>query len=333
VTRLRAAVVGVGHLGRHHARILRSLPDVELVGVVDAAPGRAREVGGPLGVPGWERIEEAPSDLDAVVVAVPTAAHAEVAIPWLRRGVATLVEKPLARSTEEADRILEAAREGEGLLSVGHVERYNPAVRALRELRLSPAFVEAHRLAPFRSRSTDIGVLLDLMIHDLDLLFELVPDEIASVDAIGVSVFTDREDLVSARLRLTGGCVANLTASRVSLHPMRRIRLFSPDSYVSLDFEKRYALAIRKGPAWEAARSRLAGLEAGEAEAFLENLPEDAVTVQELVVEESEPLREELRAFLDAVRAGGPAPVPGEEGRRALAAAERIRAGMELRRW
>jgi predicted dehydrogenase len=330
---LRVAVIGVGHLGRHHARILREIEGVELVAVVDAREERAREVAGPLGVLALTRAEDLPDDLDAVTVAVPTSAHVEAALPFLRRGIATLVEKPIAPSTAEADRLLAAARAGGALLSVGHVERYNPAIAAIRDLAIAPRFIEAHRLAPFSFRSTDVGVVLDLMIHDLDLILELVADEIASVDAVGVSVVTEREDLVSARIRFRGGCVANLTASRVSLAPMRRVRFFSPDSYASLDFGKGYSLVVKKGPNWEKARERLATVDPAAGVDALGLLEEGGVVVRETKVEEAEPLREELKAFVAAARGDGKAPASGEDGRRALAAAERILEELEVQRW
>ncbi len=330
---VRVAVVGVGHLGRHHARILSEIEGVELVAVVDAREERAREIAGPLGVPALARLEDLPSDLDAVTVAVPTAAHVETALPFLRRGVATLVEKPIAPSTVEADRLLAAAAAGGALLSVGPVERNTPAIAAIRDLEVAPRFIEAHRLAPFSFRSTDVGVVLDLMIHDLDLILDIVRDEIVSIDAVGVSVLTDREDLVSARIRFRGGCVANLTASRVSLTPMRRVRLFSPDSYASLDFSKGYSLVVRKGPNWAGARERLKEVDPLEGGNAFELLEDGGVTVREMKVEETEPLREELKAFVAAVRGEEGAPASGEDGRRALAAAEKILAALEVERW
>ncbi len=332
---LRVGVIGVGHLGRFHARIYAENPGAELVCVVDADAERAAALAAETGARALTDVAQLPDDLDAVSIAVPTVHHAAVAIPLLERGVACLVEKPLAPDTAEADRILEAARRGGAKLAVGHVERFQPGLRKLRELKLRPRFLEVHRLAPFSFRSTDVGVVHDLMIHDLDLVLELLgDDEVVSLDAAGGAILTDREDMASVRLVFASGARANVTASRASLEPMRRFRIFSGDSYVSLDFHKNYGLLVRKGPRWAEARARMAELAPNAPPAEAEAVLGELLEVVELELEGAErPLQAELASFLDAVRADREPEVTGEDGRRALALAERIAAEIRAQGW
>ncbi len=332
---LRVAVVGVGHLGRFHARIYSEDPGAELVCVVDADGERAAAVAAELGTRALSDPAELPADLDAVSVAVPTVHHAAVAIPLLERGLACLVEKPLAPDVAEADRILEAARRGGATLAVGHVERFQPGLRKLRGLDLHPRFIEVHRLAPFSFRSTDVGVVHDLMIHDLDLVMDLLGDvEVTGLDAAGGAILTEREDVASVRLVFSNGSRANVTASRASLEPMRRFRIFSGDLYVSLDFHKNYGLMVRKGPNWQEARARLRALPPTTSPAEAEAVLGDLLEVVELELEgEERPLQAELASFLAAVREGREPEVTGEDGRRALALAERIAAEIRAQGW
>ncbi|MBL8696532.1 MAG: Gfo/Idh/MocA family oxidoreductase [Planctomycetes bacterium] len=332
--RLRAAVVGAGHLGRIHSRVYREIGGVDLVGVVDAREDRARGVAERLGSKGYKAVGELPSDLDVVSIATPTVAHAEIAIPFLERGVSVLVEKPIAASIEEADAMLAAASRSGAVLTVGHSERFNPGIRAVAEFAVRPRFVEVHRLAPFSFRSQDVGVVLDLMIHDLDLLLHLVCDEVESVDAVGGNVLTTAEDLANARIRFKNGCVANVTASRVSLEPLRRMRFFSPDSYVSLDLQKRYALAVRKGPRWESERKRLSELDPASLQDPRAFVFGGLLEIKEAhFQDETEPLKAEIAAFLNAVRGAGQNPCSGDEGRRALALAVRVLQSMDANAW
>ena len=331
---LRAAVVGVGHLGKAHARIYREIPGVELAAVADTDAGRAREVAGKNRCAWADHPSKLPEDLDCVSVVVPTAAHAEVALPFLEKGVATLVEKPIATTLEEADRLIAAARRRGTPLAVGHVERFSPVVRAIQELRIEPRFIEAHRLGEFKPRSLDVGVVLDLMIHDLDLVLHLVGSEIETVDAVGGAVVTDREDIASVRIRFRNGAVANLTASRVSLQPMRKMRIFSPSGYAALDFGKSYALLVKKGPRFEELRREL--FQPGGHLGVLDKVNlllagEDFIQKREPKMDETEPLRAELEAFAEAARARRDPPVTGEDGRRALAAAQAVLD--QLARW
>jgi len=332
--RLRVAVLGVGHLGRIHARLLAHHPRAELVAVVDLDPVRAREVALALGCTALAPGEELPAGLEAAVVAVPTSAHEAVAVPLLARGIACLVEKPLAGDLAAADRILAAAARGGAALSVGHVERFEPGVRKVSELGLAPRFIECHRLSPFRFRSLDVGVVHDLMIHDLDLLLHFIDSEVESVDASGGAILTDSIDLASAHLVFRNGARANVTASRVSLTPMRRFRLFSTASYVSLDFTRNHGLVVRKGPGWEQRREALRTLPPDELARREDFVTGELLEVAELELEGLEqPLQAELDSFLAAIVEGRPPEVSGADGRAALALAERISASIRAQVW
>jgi predicted dehydrogenase len=331
---LRAAVVGAGRLGAFHARIYAAHPLAHLVAVVDVDEERARALAAELGCRAVATVAELPGDLDLVSIAVPTARHVEVAVPLLERGLACLVEKPLAANGAEAERILAAARRGGATLSVGHVERFQPGLRKVRELELAPRFIECHRLAPFSFRGTDVGVVHDLMIHDLDLVLELVGSPVESFDAAGGAILTRSEDIASVRLVFENGARANVTASRVSLAPMRRFRLFSADAYVSLDFQKNYGLLVRKGPEWERGRAELAALEPEELAARAGELPSGLIEMVELELEgEERPLQAEIDAFLRAVRDRAEPEVTGEDGLRALDLADRIAARIRRQAW
>jgi predicted dehydrogenase len=328
------AVVGAGHLGRFHAKIYAENPLCRLVAVVDRNGERARSVAAETGSAALEDPSELPAGIDAVSIAVPTALHAEVAIPLLERGIPALIEKPLAASVAEADAILAAARKGGCRVAVGHVERFQPGLRKVREMGIRPRFIECHRLAPFSFRSLDVGVVHDLMIHDLDLVLDLVGSEVASFDAAGGAILTEREDVASVRLVFENGARANVTASRASLSPMRRFRMFSSEGYVSLDFVKNYGLIVRKGPEWEAGRKALR-----EMEPAMLGEQKDWITTKVLSVDELDlggeqrPLQAEIHSFLLSVKERRAPEVTGEDGRRALALAERIAEDIRTQRW
>ena len=332
--RLRVAAIGCGHLGTFHARILNEHPGAELVCVVDVDPARSSALAAELGCETLTSAGDLPRDLDAATVAVPTRFHADVAVPLLERGVPCLVEKPLAATIEQADRILAAAERGGAALAVGHVERFQPGLRRVREMGLRPRFIECHRLAPFSFRSMDVGVVHDLMIHDLDLILDLMGPDVASLDAAGGAILTDSEDMASVRLVFADGGRANVTASRASLAPMRRFRLFSSSSYVSLDFHKNYGLMVRKGPRWDEGREALRTLGPEELAARDDFVEREMLEIIELELEgEERPLQAELDSFLTSVREGTPPEVTGEDGRRALALADRISAEIERVSW
>lgn len=306
--RLKVAVIGVGHLGRHHARLFAAEPGADLVGVVDLDPERAARAAAEYGTQAFTSWEAVRGRVDAVSVAVPTEAHREIALPFLTDGVHVLVEKPMARSLEDADQMIEAARASGAVLAVGHTERFNPAVALARPLLRDPRFIEVHRLGTFPDRSLDIDVVFDLMIHDLDLVLHLVGREVASIEAVGVPVLTPRVDIANVRLRFEGGCIANLTASRISRDRVRKIRFFQRDQYVSVDY------AAQEVEGWRLVRR--------------DGQP-PAIEGGKLDVAREEPLKREIADFVGAIverRAPG---VPGLEGRAALALAARIAAVME----
>jgi predicted dehydrogenase len=294
---LRVGVVGTGALGRHHARILSRLDGVELVGIHDARREQAEAVGREHGCRVWDSLADLAGNLDAAVVAVPTVAHAEVGCELLRRGLHVLVEKPIAATLGEADALLAArAAAGDRVLAVGHVEFYNPAVQALLGVGVPPRFVEVERLAAFTPRSLDVDVVLDLMIHDLQILHALDASPVAEVRATGIAVLSPRVDIANARIAFASGCVANVTASRVSAERVRKLRAFLPRQYYSLDYQEQ-----------EIKGYRLEGA-AGAPQIVKAHLP----------VEKAEPLRRELEAFVAACRGEGGPLVDGEAGRQAL---------------
>lgn len=331
---LRVAVVGVGHLGKIHARIYAQHSDAKLVCVVDVDLARAEGVAEEHGAKAVRSVAELPEGIDAASIVVPTVQHAAVAIPLLERGIPCLVEKPLASNLVEADRILEAAERGGATLAVGHVERFQPGVRRLDELALEPKFIECHRLTRFPFRAMDVGVVHDLMIHDLDLVLHLVDSEVESLDAAGGKILTESEDMASVRLVFANGARANVTASRVSLTPMRRLRMFSPSGYVSIDFAACSGLYVRKGEGWEMGLEALRTRDPVELSQQPDFVTEEMLDVQRLELQgEERPLQAELDSFLKAVRQRSKPLVSGLDGRRALALAERIKAQIAAQDW
>jgi predicted dehydrogenase len=305
---VRTAVVGIGHLGRHHARLLATMDGVSLVAVVDTIADRAADAAASTGARPLTDYRELLAEVDAVVIAVPTEIHREVALPFLERGVATLVEKPLSRSVEDAEAIVEAARRSGAVLAVGHTERYNPAVTAVGPLVTAPRFIEVHRLSAFPERSLDIDVVFDLMIHDLDVIISMVGADVTSIEAVGVPVLTSTYDIANVRLRFASRCIANLTASRISRDRVRKIRFFQPDSYLSIDYASQdvegWRLVKRDGE-----RPRIEG--------------------GPVPVAREEPLKRELEDFVRAARTKTRPVVDGDAGLCALRLASRIAAQME----
>jgi predicted dehydrogenase len=302
-TTLDVGVVGVGHLGRHHARLYAAMPGVRLVGVADLDRDRAAAIAAEYGCEPFGDASELCGKVQAASVAVPTAGHLEAARTLLEGGADVLVEKPLARSLSEARAINEIAERRGKLVMVGHTERFNPAVRALAAAVNEPRFLEIHRLAGFSARSTDIDVVLDLMIHDLDLLLYLDGSDPVEVDAVGIRALTDQVDIANARVRLASGCVANLTASRISAEPLRRLRVFQDRTYLSGDTGKRTV-----------ERYRLVIGDDGTPRIDREQLP----------VEDGEPLGFELQTFVQAVRSRVPPDIDGRQGQRVVEFAERV---------
>lgn len=308
-TRVPVAVIGVGHLGSRHARIYHDIPHAELVGVADVDFDRARSVANEYGVSAVSDYRELFPRVRAASVTVPTVAHHGVVLDLFGAGIDALVEKPVATTVQQARQMLEGAARSGRVLAVGHTERYNPAVEALLRTSVEPRFIEVHRLASFSPRSLDIDVVLDLMIHDLDVVATLVRSEITSVEAVGVPVLTERVDIANARLRFANRCVANLTASRISQDRVRKLRVWERDRYVSLDYLEQEAVCYRL------VRDAAAGL--------------PQIRREELGFEREEPLKRELVDFLDSVAARRRPQVSGEDGLRALELANRILESLE----
>jgi predicted dehydrogenase len=305
---LRIAVVGVGHLGRHHVRLLAGMPGVRCVAAVDLIPERALAAARQAGAEALLDYRELFGRVDAVVVAVPTRDHAAVAGEFLDRGVHVLVEKPMASTVADADEMDALARGSGAVLAVGHTERFNPALLAVWPELGTPRFIEVHRLSGFPDRSLDIDVIFDVMIHDLDILLAVAGSEVTSVDAVGVPVLTARVDIANARIRFASGCTANVTASRISRDKVRKVRFFEPEQYVSVDY------AAFEAEVWR-----------------LRPRPGDrpAIDGGPVEVTRDEPLRAELADFVDAVRTGRAPRVSGADGVRALALATRVADAVE----
>jgi len=307
---LRVAVIGVGYLGRFHAQKYRqvvgsALTGSNLIGVVDADADTARRVAAELQVEAFTDHRELLGRVDAVSIAVPTPLHFQVARDFLEQGVHVLVEKPITTTVAEAQELIDLATRKQCVLQVGHLERFNPAIVAAAGILKTPRFVESHRLAPFKQRGTDVSVVLDLMIHDIDLIQELVGAPIVSIDASGAAIFSKDLDIANARIRFANGCVANTTASRVSLKQERKIRLFQDDAYLSIDLQQKILTVIRK-----------------KGDAPVESPAQ--VAIEEQSFDQGDALLDEITAFLKAIREGTPPIVTGEQGKRALETATRI---------
>lgn len=298
------AVAGVGYLGKFHAQKYANIPGVELVGVADPVEERAREWAEKLGTRAFADHRDLLGKTDAVSVVVPTDRHFSVARDFLEAGSDVLIEKPIASTLREADALIAAAKRNRRILQVGHLERFNPAWAAVRERVRTPLFIEVHRLTPFRGRGAEVDVILDLMIHDLDILLNLVRAEAKRVQALGVPVLTEKADIANARIEFAGGAVANLTASRVSAGDRRRLRVFQPNTLVTVDYAAKTALVFKRAPHPETGRVQIES----------ESVP----------VEAGDALEMEIRAFLDCCRKRTTPPVTGEEGKKALALAMRI---------
>lgn len=295
---IRAAVVGVGHHGRQHVRICRELPGVVLAAVADTSLQTVGEVANEWGAAPFTDYREIIPHVDAVSIATPTATHHEIAQYFLSRGKDVFLEKPMASSVEEAEDLIRLANEKGRVLQIGHVERFNPAIKALAELLTEPRFIECHRLSRYNPRGCDVGVVLDLMIHDIDIILTLVNDDIRSISAVGVNVLSNSEDIANARIEFRRGCIANVTASRVSADNMRKIRVFQEDAYISLDYVKQAGLIYRKA--------------------------DSGITSAPVPTERAEPLKLELESFFSSIRTGSRPAVSAEQGKRALEIAMEI---------
>jgi predicted dehydrogenase len=311
-------------MGRLHARVYSEMPHVKLVGVVDsnrdAAAGAAEDFGGKP----FDDVESLLPHVKAVSIAVPTEFHAAVAEPLLARGIACLIEKPITKTVDEARRIVSLAKGNGAVVQVGHIERFNPAIRAMDRLGIRPGFIEVTRISPMTFRSIDVGVVLDVMIHDIDIVLRLAGSPVERVDAVGVNVIGPHEDICNARVSFANGCVANLTASRLALKTERKLRVFSRDAYVSLDYQKKYGIVVRRSGNLAAVRDAAARIRAGEITDLSELNYADLVQVEELQIDDVEPARAQLESFVSAVRGERTPAVTAEDGLAAVELATQI---------
>ncbi len=292
-------MIGVGYLGQFHAEKYAMLPDVDLVAVVDIDPKRASEIALKLSTEGFSDYRDIFGKVDVVSIAVPTMYHHQVARDFLKNDVHVLLEKPITTTLDEAGELIGIAGEKNLVLQIGHLERFNPVIMALGDVITEPRFIESTRIAPFKPRGTDVNVVLDLMIHDIDIIQYLVKSPVKQINSIGAAVFTSEEDIASARIEFESGCVANVTASRISFKSERRMRIFQPDAYITLDFQHKKVAVFRKGE--------------GEMSPGVPN-----VVMEEKVLEQVDALQEEISSFLESVRDGKPPVVSGLDGKMAL---------------
>lgn len=303
--KIRTAVIGVGYLGRFHAEKYAQIEKVELVALVDTDLQRAAELADRLGTRCFADYRDILNDVDAVSVVVPTQYHFEVARAFLERGVHVLIEKPITTTLEEADELIRLARENDAVFQVGHLERFNPVIMALDGILTKPGFIESIRIAPFKPRGTDVNVVLDLMIHDIDIIQSIVRSPVERVNSIGTPVFTEEEDIANARILFQNGCVANVTASRISFKSERRMRIFQHDAYISVDFQNKKLAVFRKGD-----------------KEMIDGMPD--IRIEEKCFDQGDALKSEIESFLDSVITGKPPVVTGEDGRWALDTALKI---------
>ncbi len=323
--KLKVAVIGTGHLGKEHARIYSEIPEVDLVGVVDVNKGAGEAVAKRCNTKYYSSFKEIVNKIDVASVVVPTKFHYEITKELLTNGIHVLVEKPMTGTVSEAEDLIKLSQQNSTILQPGYIERFNPALEAIQKLDISLKFIECHRLSPFTFRSADIGVVLDLMIHDIDIILYLSKSKVKRIDAVGVNVIADKEDIANARIQFENGCVANITASRVSFEPMRKIRLFSENSYISLDYQKQEALIYKKSP-----KLTLKSIDAeSEKVSTIKDLKNfsfgDLLKIERIKMNNQEPLKKELESFINCIRNGEQPVVSGEEGIKAIKTAAIIR--------
>ncbi|MGB7160838.1 MAG: Gfo/Idh/MocA family oxidoreductase [Tepidisphaeraceae bacterium] len=321
---LPVGVIGCGRMGRLHARVYSQMPGVKLVGVADANPQSAEETARQYGCESFTDPRDLLSRVKAVTITVPTECHVAAAEPFLRAGIACLIEKPLAKDAADCRRIIELAAAGGAVVQVGHVERFNPIVRALFDLKWQPTYIEVVRVSPMSFRSIDVGVVLDMMIHDLDIVLKLANSPVAKVQAVGGNVVGTVEDVANAYITFASGCVASVTASRIAAATERRLRVFGNGAFASINYQKKQGAVVMRGANLPAVREAIARTRGGASVDLSGLTYADLLTVQPLEVEDVEPLRAELDAFVDAVTTGTTPQVTAEDGAAAVELAERI---------
>jgi predicted dehydrogenase len=331
--KIKIGIVGVGHMGSLHARVLSEVPDVELIGLADTDKTRAEKKAEEHKTKAYESVEELADNVQAAVISAPTERHLETARIFLDRGVATLVEKPLAADIQEAEKLVELADENNAVLQVGHTERFNPIIMALQSQPISAKFIECIRVSPFSFRSVDIGVVLDMMIHDIDIVRKLASSEVVKIDAVGVNVIGEHEDVANVRIGFENGCVANLTASRLALKTERKIRVFSEDAYLSLDYHKRYGIAIRKNPNLDLVRFVAEQRASGKILDPAQVNWSDLIKVEEITISDHEPLRKQAELFCRAARREIQPVVSGKDGLENVKLAHKILQAIRQHQW
>jgi predicted dehydrogenase len=324
MSKIRTGVIGVGSIGKNHARVMSELDNANFTAVFDAHTANAREISQRFAVKAAESLEEFASLVDAATVATPTPTHYEVAKFLMERGKHVLIEKPITEDTAHARELIEFASQRQLVLQVGHIERFNPALNALERHLTNPRFIEAHRLSPYPNRSIEIGVVLDLMIHDIEIILHLVRSPVASVDAVGIPVLSKREDIANARLRFENGCVANITASRISPERMRKIRVFQENAYLSLDYQAQQGHMFRLAESDAKESSFLQKIMAKSDATIVSEFAGRKIVREPVEVTKGEPLKHEIAAFVDCCRAGAAPKVGGHEATAALELAMEI---------
>jgi predicted dehydrogenase len=330
---LRVGVIGVGHLGKEHARILAGLEGVQLAGVADVSRTQAEAIAERCGTRAFTDYRELLPEIDAAVVAVPTTYHHAVATEVLSRGIAALVEKPLALTPAQAEDLFQCSQKHRTLLQVGHIERFNPAFESLQQRPLTPRYLSAERMGGYTGRSTDVGVVLDLMIHDLDLILALARSEVIRVEALGLSVLGGHEDLATARIVFANGCVADLHASRVAPAPSRRMRIWAEEGFAEVDFSKRRLSLVQPSEALCRHRAGIRPFDSATQAALKQNLMGEHLQTLELDCNRGDQLTKELEEFIRCVQSGARPRVAGEEGCTALALASKIIGAIAVHSW
>lgn len=330
---LKIGVIGVGHLGKHHARILAGLPDAELIGVSDVNQDACQEIAAQHGVGAFPDYRQLAQRIDAAVLAVPTSLHYRLGLDLLQQGIHLLIEKPLALNLDQADELIDTADRAGVTLAVGHVERFNPIWEAVQPHVANAKYVEAQRFGPYKFRSTDIGAVLDIMIHDLDLLLSMVGQPVENVDALGISVFGGHEDLANTRLTFAGGCVATLSASRASYSHGRTMQVWTPHGYAGIDFTARTATVVEPSALIRERRWAPESLSAEEKQYVMEHFFEELLPMRTITAPAADQLTLELTDFVQAVREERLPRVDGYAGRDAVALAERVLAKIDAHAW
>jgi predicted dehydrogenase len=334
MAKIRTAVIGAGKMGAIHAKVYDRLPQSDLVAVVDIDTQRAEKLAGKYNARAFTDCREIVGRVDAVTIAAPTVRHLELAEVFIENGIAVMIEKPLAADSEQGRKIVELAKKQNCLVAVGHSERCNPVVQAMKRLDIEPKFIEANRISPYPFRSTDIGVVLDVMIHDIDIILSLAASRVKSIEAVGVSVIAEeKEDICNARIMFENGCIANITASRLALKTERKVRVFSRQAYLSVDYFKKSGIIIKADPNTDVVKWVRERMESGDFSLLTINWP-DLLHIEELEIDDKEPLRLEQEAFLAAVADKRAKPeVTAEEGLAAIECAEKILDSAKKHKW